>query len=80
MSSGEAGLIISAALSMARFQFGIRQSAEMENQMNSVARIIEYGKLKSEAPFESSKGKYTFSRAGKSPLLYHRIVTKFDNN
>lgn len=40
-------------MSMARFQFGIRQSAEMENQMVSVSNIIEYGQLEPEAPLET---------------------------
>ena len=56
MTSSEAGLIITAAMSMNLFQFGIRQSAEMENQMTSVDRIIEYGQLKPEASLESNKG------------------------
>ncbi len=56
LSSGEAGLIISAAMSMIELEYGIRQSAEMMNQMTSVDRVIEYGRLPSEAPLESSKG------------------------
>jgi len=56
MTSSEAGLIITAAMSMNLFQFGIRQSAEMENQMTSVDRIIEYGQLEPEASLETNKG------------------------
>ncbi len=56
MTSSEAGLIITAATSLRLFQYGIRQSAEMANQMTSVDRIIEYGQLKPEASFEPSKG------------------------
>jgi len=56
LNSSEAGLIIAAAMNISQFQFGVRQSAEMENQMTSVDRIIEYGKLSPEAPLQSSKG------------------------
>lgn len=56
ISGSAAGLIISSALSMSKFQYGIRQSAETENQMTSVERVIEYSKLPSEAPLESSQG------------------------
>ena len=52
VGNSEAGLIISVAMSLGRFQYGIRQSAEMEIQMTSVDRIIEYSKLPSEASFE----------------------------
>lgn len=43
-------------MSMIELEYGIRQSAEMMNQMTSVDRIIEYGRLPPEAPLESSKG------------------------
>ena len=56
MTSSEAGLIITAALSLRLFQYGIRQSAEMANQMTSVDRIIEYGQLITEDSLESNKG------------------------
>lgn len=38
------------------FQWGIYLSAEVENQMTSVERVIEYGQLESEADLESTEG------------------------
>ncbi|XP_054158177.1 ATP-binding cassette subfamily C member 4-like [Oppia nitens] len=54
LSSGTAGLIITIALNLiGGTQTGIRQSAEMENQMTSVERIVEYSKLESEGLIDS---------------------------
>ncbi|XP_054158174.1 ATP-binding cassette subfamily C member 4-like [Oppia nitens] len=54
LPSGSAGLAISMSLGlMGMTQWGVRQSAEMENQMTSVERIVEYSKLESEGQIES---------------------------
>ncbi|KAI9354057.1 hypothetical protein DFJ73DRAFT_827739 [Zopfochytrium polystomum] len=55
LSSGIVGLLLSYALQlMGLLQWAVRQSAEVENLMVSVERIIEYTKLKSEAPAETA--------------------------
>ncbi|CAG0897047.1 unnamed protein product [Darwinula stevensoni] len=55
---GDVGLAISSAIMLAGiFQLGVRQSAELENQMVSVERIMEYSRLKEEAALESPPDK-----------------------
>ena len=38
------------------FQWGIKQSAELENHMTSVERVLEYFSIEKEAPLESLPG------------------------
>ena len=46
---GDVGVAINACLYLTgSLQFGVRQSAEAENLMTSVERVMEYGELKSE--------------------------------
>ncbi|XP_055848005.1 probable multidrug resistance-associated protein lethal(2)03659 [Episyrphus balteatus] len=53
-ASGDVGLAITQSMSLVVVcQWGMRQTAELENQMTSVERIIEYADLPSEPPLES---------------------------
>ncbi|XP_066562799.1 ATP-binding cassette sub-family C member 4 [Amia ocellicauda] len=56
MQAGEVGLALSYAVTlMGMFQWGVRQSAEVENLMTSVERVLEYTDLDSEAPWVTQK-------------------------
>ncbi|XP_048004907.1 ATP-binding cassette sub-family C member 4-like [Leguminivora glycinivorella] len=53
-SGGDVGLAITQAISLTgMFQWGMRQSTELENQMTSVERVDEYSKIESEPPLVS---------------------------
>uniref|UniRef100_A0A8C7QWV3 Multidrug resistance-associated protein 4 n=1 Tax=Oncorhynchus mykiss TaxID=8022 RepID=A0A8C7QWV3_ONCMY len=55
-TAGAVGLVLSYAVTLlGNFQWTIRQSAEMENMMTSVERVVEYSELESEAPWETQK-------------------------
>ncbi|KYN27995.1 hypothetical protein ALC57_02594 [Trachymyrmex cornetzi] len=48
------GILITQSINLIRwFQWGMRQSAEMENHMTSVERILEYSKIDTEPPLKS---------------------------
>ncbi|XP_043988335.1 ATP-binding cassette sub-family C member 4-like isoform X1 [Gambusia affinis] len=56
LEPGVVGLALSYAVTLTgMFQWGVRQSAEIENLMTSVERVVEYAELESEAPWETDK-------------------------
>lgn len=58
VSGGGVGLAIANALMLTgMFQWGVRQSAEIESQMTSVERVLEYSSVEPEASLESSPEK-----------------------
>lgn len=58
IEGGNVGLAISQALILTgMLQYGIRQTAEVVNQMTSVERVLQYNDIEKEPPFESQGGK-----------------------
>lgn len=56
VQSGAVGLAILSSINLVGMcQWGMRQTAELENQMISVERVIEYAKLTPEPPLESDE-------------------------
>ncbi|CAG2164129.1 unnamed protein product [Oppiella nova] len=54
VSAGSAGLAFSSVLALVHMtQWSVRQTTELESQMTSVERIVEYSKLPQEAPLVS---------------------------
>lgn len=57
---GNIGLAITQAIGLTSlFQWVIRQSAELENQMTSVERVLEYSNVPQESALESPPGNDT---------------------
>jgi ATP-binding cassette subfamily C (CFTR/MRP) protein 4 len=53
-TGSEVGLSISQALMLTgTFQWGVRQNAEVETQMTSVERVIEFSNLEKEEDIET---------------------------
>ncbi|XP_068446641.1 ATP-binding cassette sub-family C member 4-like isoform X2 [Clinocottus analis] len=92
LDAGSVGLALTYSVTlMGMFQWGVRQSAEVENMMTSVERVVEYTELESEAPWETqkrpppdwpNKGQVTFDRVSFSysadgPVVLQNMTAMF---
>lgn len=59
-------MVLTQAISLTgALQWGIRQLAELDNQMTSVERVVEYTNVPQEAALESSLGNIHFLKITK---------------
>ncbi|KAF4079997.1 hypothetical protein AMELA_G00165440 [Ameiurus melas] len=91
LEAGSVGLTLSYAVTlMGMFQWGVRQSAEVENLMISVERVVEYTKLENEASWETQKlpsewpsqglitfDQVNFSYSSNGPLVLKNLTAMF---
>ncbi|XP_049950812.1 probable multidrug resistance-associated protein lethal(2)03659 [Schistocerca serialis cubense] len=82
MFGGSVGLAITQSLNlMGMFQWGIRQSAELINQMTGVERVLEFAGLKPEPSLESSSGKTPLSNwPAAGQIKFHHVFLKYSEN
>ncbi|XP_043593268.1 probable multidrug resistance-associated protein lethal(2)03659 isoform X2 [Bombus pyrosoma] len=77
---GNIGLAITQSIGLTgMFQWGMRQSTELENQMTSVERVAEYSNVESEPPLESApdkKPKESWPEEGK--IEFKNVYMKYD--
>ncbi|KAF5283715.1 hypothetical protein FQR65_LT13750 [Abscondita terminalis] len=76
---GNVGLAITQSLGLTgMFQWGMRQSAEMENQMTAVERVLEYNDIEHERPLQSdSKKKPAASWPDKGKVQFVKVYLNY---
>ncbi|CAB4055245.1 ABCC4 [Lepeophtheirus salmonis] len=79
VEGGDIGISLSLSVIMAgMIQWGLRQSAEVENYMTSVERVTEYADLPSEKSLTSDK-KIDPSWPNKGVIKFHNVKLKYDD-
>ncbi|XP_053998577.1 probable multidrug resistance-associated protein lethal(2)03659 isoform X1 [Hylaeus anthracinus] len=77
---GDVGLAITQSIGLTgMFQWGMRQSTELENQMTSVERVLEYSKVENEPALESTpdkKPRDSWPEEGK--IEFKQVAMRYD--
>lgn len=72
---GHVGLAITQALGLVGFcQYGMRQSAELQDQMTSVERVLEYTNIPQEPALETPPGFIRSLFIYQIPQIYQNII------
>ena len=75
---GDVGVAITACLTLTGYlQYGVRQSAEAENHMTSVERVMAYGELESEAELTSDETTVPFHDG---VIQFEDVCLKYSEN
>ncbi|CAO1401294.1 unnamed protein product [Diamesa serratosioi] len=78
ISGSSVGLAISQAMSLtAMLQWGVRQSAEVANQMMAVERILEYRDLEPEQKYEPSPREVEKSWPQRGAIEFKNVVYRY---
>ncbi|KAL3281370.1 hypothetical protein HHI36_004580 [Cryptolaemus montrouzieri] len=79
---GNVGLVITQAIGITgMLQWGMKQSTELENQMTSVERVVEYSSVEHERAIESEESKkpaLTWPERGK--IIFKNLFLKYSPN
>ncbi|XP_071820242.1 ATP-binding cassette sub-family C member 4-like [Apostichopus japonicus] len=80
LDAGLVGVLLNNTLHLTTiFQFTVRQTAFIENEMTSVERVIEYTKLKPEAPLETPETKPPTGWPGKGSISLRDMSLKYSS-
>lgn len=79
--SGDVGLAITQSMTLVIMcQWGMRQTAEMENNMTSVERVIEYAETPSEPPLETDPAiKLPAEWPSSGRIHFHDVKMKYSD-
>ncbi|XP_071820241.1 ATP-binding cassette sub-family C member 4-like isoform X2 [Apostichopus japonicus] len=80
LDAGLVGVILNNTFSLStQFQFTVRQTAVVENQMTSVERVMEYAKLKPEAPLETPETKPPKGWPGNGSVSLRKMSLRYSD-
>ncbi len=79
-AAGDVGVVLAACIQLTgMLQWGMRQSAELENLMTSVERMLEYGRLDSEAPLDQKGDPDQKEWPSEGRIKFTDVTLKYDN-
>lgn len=78
MLGGEVGLVLTAVIEMTgAIMHGMVESAELENLMVAVERVLDYRDLPSEAPFETKEESRPHNWPARGEVEFQEVYLKY---